>query len=241
MIHVDGTVGLAARAPDGSIVTDLLKMPRAGGSARVPVLRGIVALGAAIRLSLAALLWSARVQNRDAARFERPAVRRALLVGVVVAALVFGVAPAVVAHRLVAQIGPWTWLAEFIVRLAFLIIYLAAVGRLAHIAEVFEYHGAEHAAVACFEALGHATTEAAARYSPRHPRCGTSLILWILFAASLLTLYWEGCHSRSPRSVGQFCWLSLLVSGMSGYGLLPGCRLGLSRAWPPPQAGHFNG
>jgi uncharacterized protein YqhQ len=78
-----------------------------------------------------------------------------------------------------------------VVSVAVLVAYAAAVGRFRMLPTLFEYHGAEHQAVAAFEAGAELTPASAARFSTRHARCGTSLLLSIAivaFGVSLLHL-----------------------------------------------------
>ncbi len=75
------------------------------------------------------------------------------------------------------------WLIEGIVRTAIFLGYLLLLSRLRDLRRVFEYHGAEHKTIACYEAGEPLTPENAARYSRLHPRCGTSFLLIVMIVA----------------------------------------------------------
>jgi uncharacterized protein YqhQ len=69
---------------------------------------------------------------------------------------------------------------EGLVRLGLLILYLAAIGRLASVQRVFEYHGAEHKAINAFEAGDPLDVEHVRRASRVHTRCGTGFLLIVV-------------------------------------------------------------
>jgi uncharacterized protein YqhQ len=75
------------------------------------------------------------------------------------------------------------WLVEGILRTAIFIGYIAIISRLADIRRVFEYHGAEHKTISCYEAGLDLTPENAKRFSRLHPRCGTSFLLIVMIVA----------------------------------------------------------
>jgi uncharacterized protein YqhQ len=86
--------------------------------------------------------------------------------------------------------GGWTaWLGNLIeglARLAILVGYIWAVGRIPDIQRVFAYHGAEHKTINAFEAGAELTPESVARFSLEHPRCGTAFLLTLVLASILV-------------------------------------------------------
>ena len=75
------------------------------------------------------------------------------------------------------------WLIEGVVRTAIFLGYLVLLSRLRELRRVFEYHGAEHKAIACYEAGAELEPSEAARFSRLHPRCGTSFLLIVMIVA----------------------------------------------------------
>ena len=69
---------------------------------------------------------------------------------------------------------------EGIIKIVIFILYLALVSRMKEIRRVFEYHGAEHKSIACYEAGEELTVENVRKHTRFHPRCGTSFILIVL-------------------------------------------------------------
>ena len=72
---------------------------------------------------------------------------------------------------------------EKLVRIAIFLTYLWAISRLRDLQRVFEYHGAEHKTISCYEAGLELTPENAQRFSRLHPRCGTSFMLIVMIVA----------------------------------------------------------
>jgi uncharacterized protein YqhQ len=74
-------------------------------------------------------------------------------------------------------------LVEKLVRVAILVGYLWLISRMRDLRRVFEYHGAEHKAIACYEASAELKPENAQGFSRFHPRCGTSFLLIVMIIA----------------------------------------------------------
>ena len=72
---------------------------------------------------------------------------------------------------------------EKLIRIAIFLGYLLLLSRMRELRRVFEYHGAEHKTIACYEAGQPLTPENAERYSRLHPRCGTSFLLIVMIVA----------------------------------------------------------
>jgi uncharacterized protein YqhQ len=71
-------------------------------------------------------------------------------------------------------------LIEGLIRITIFVIYLALVAQLKDIQRVYEYHGAEHKSIHCYEAGEELTVENIRKYSRWHPRCGTSFLLIVM-------------------------------------------------------------
>lgn len=80
----------------------------------------------------------------------------------------------------------FTSLFEGIVRMAIFLGYMALVSRMKEIKRVFEYHGAEHKTIACYEAGEELTVENIKKFTRFHPRCGTSFLLFVMVVSIIL-------------------------------------------------------
>jgi len=160
---------------------------------RLPVVRGVVALAQSLEVGLRALAISAAVSagTEEGSRAEPPrGVGRGLTIAAALAFAIglFFVLPAAIALLL----GGWletaasSWVVESGLRVGVLVGYVVVIGRLGNLRRMFEYHGAEHKAIACVEGGEDLTPDRAAAFSRLHPRCGTSFLLVLMVVASIL-------------------------------------------------------
>lgn len=77
-------------------------------------------------------------------------------------------------------------LIEGIIRVAIFIIYIYIIGRMEDIKRVFEYHGAEHKTIFCYENEMELTPENAQKFGRFHPRCGTNFMFLVMIVSILL-------------------------------------------------------
>ena len=108
-----------------------------------------------------------------------------MLISLVFAIGLFFVAPVGLTSLIRDQLGSsWLfWLVEGLLRTAIFLGYLTLLSRIRDLRRVFEYHGAEHKVISCYEAGDELTPERASRYSRLHPRCGTSFLLVVMIMA----------------------------------------------------------
>jgi uncharacterized protein YqhQ len=186
-------VAMAARRADGAIVVRVVALPGwADRVTAVPLLRGVGALVESIRMGLDALRWSATIAEPRARAASPTALTKAaevLVTGVAIAIAVgvFSAGPALVASWTVGVVGPWGRSAvEAVLGLALLVGYILVVRHQSLVRRTFEYHGAEHKAVAAFEAGDPLVPAAAALRSTRHERCGTTFLLDVAVLSALV-------------------------------------------------------
>ena len=181
---------------------------------RLPVVRGVVALGESLQIGLRALGIAA---NAQAAEDEEP-ISRGAWIGTVVLALsmavgLFFLLP-VALTSLVKDELPNSLvfvIVEKLVRIAIFLGYLWAVSRMRELRRVFEYHGAEHKTISCYEAGMPLTPSNAQRFSRLHPRCGTSFMLIVMVVAVFVF-----------APLGTPAWYWLFASRIVGIPLVAG-------------------
>ena len=193
---------VAVRRADGQIVLlreDLPRHAREGSWLQWPLLRGNYALYESLALGLKALQFSANVAMLDereasgAAQAEPAGTKPGMLTRVlttltVVASLALGLGlfvllPAWIVDLLPGshQVGPTTKnVIEGLVRLLVIVGYIKAISLMGYVRRVFEYHGAEHATINCYESGRPVTLENCLGFSPLHPRCGTAFLLLVI-------------------------------------------------------------
>ena len=103
------------------------------------------------------------------------------------------------------------WVVEGVLRTTIFLGYLALLSRLRDLRRVFEYHGAEHKTISCYEAGRRSTPENAQRFSRLHPRCGTSFLLIVMIVAIFVF-----------APLGLPAWYLLVASRILGVPLIAG-------------------
>jgi uncharacterized protein YqhQ len=153
---------------------------------RWPVVRGVVALVESLGIGMRALGISANAQLPDAdLEISGGVWAGTVVVAVIFAIGLFFVVPVGLTSLIKHQLGSSVlfWAVEGVLRTAIFLGYLLLLSRLRDLRRVFEYHGAEHKVISCFEASDELTPERAKLYSRLHPRCGTSFLLIVMIMA----------------------------------------------------------
>jgi uncharacterized protein YqhQ len=181
---------VAVRKPDGDIahlarVIDPLMARH--WALRLPIVRGVVALGESLTIGFRALSISANYAVEDAAEGDeepaeigRWALFFAFAVAIGFAVMMFKVGPALLADLLPISNGGWFVLVEGLIRVTVFVGYLTVLSFIPSLRRVFQYHAAEHKAINTYEAGEELTPENAQRHSLIHPRCGTAFLLWVM-------------------------------------------------------------
>ena len=178
------TWAVAVRDPDGQIEVVTHDVPNwSERYAKVPVLRGVMALAESLGLGFKALAWSADRQVPEEDRISSRAMGWTMAVALIFFTGVFILLPSLVNRGASDALGVTGFayhLLEGAIRLAIFIGYLVLIAQLKDIKRVFEYHGAEHKAIAAYENGAELTPESAQRFSTEHVRCGTNFLLTVM-------------------------------------------------------------
>ena len=177
-----GHWAVAARRKDGSIVIQqepLRSRVYTSSLWRLPLFRGVASLIEMLHLGMRALTWSANVQmEEEEVQLSPGAMRATMGVSVVFGLLLFVGLPLIAAgliHRGPRSVG--FVVIEGVARAVILLGYLLLIGRTPSVKRVFEYHGAEHKTINCYES-GYTLDVEHVRISSRlHPRCGTGFLV----------------------------------------------------------------
>lgn len=86
----------------------------------------------------------------------------------------------------ISKTGVFVSLCEGIIKMLIFLTYMYLISKMDDIKRVFEYHGAEHKTIACYEADEELTPENVKKFSRFHPRCGTSFLLFVMFVSIIL-------------------------------------------------------
>jgi uncharacterized protein YqhQ len=154
---------------------------------RLPLVRGVAALVESLSIGFKALAISANAQLDDD---EEQELGRGAWVGTVAFSIalavgVFFVLPVGITSLFKHSLpGSLVFvLVEKAIRITIFLGYLWAISRLSDLQRVFQYHGAEHKTISCYEAGLPLTPQNATRFSRLHPRCGTSFLLIVMVVA----------------------------------------------------------
>ncbi|MDR3645440.1 MAG: DUF1385 domain-containing protein [Clostridia bacterium] len=199
---------MAVRAPDGTITTDIWETVSAKDKLaflKLPFLRGIVNFVEMLVFGTKCLMRSADIsmpQEEEepavdpAEKAKRDKTQNALtgfsfLIGIVIAVGLFIVLPATIVNFMKGAldssgVGWIKTLLEGLIRIVIFIGYLAAISQMKDIQRVFQYHGAEHKSIFCYEHGDELIVENARKCGRLHPRCGTSFLLIVLIVSILV-------------------------------------------------------
>jgi len=157
---------------------------------RLPLIRGVVALVESMKIGFKALEIAANAQLPPDEQGDRDEIGKGTWAGTVALAMglavgLFFLLPVALTSLIKGQLGGSIMfvVVEKLIRITIFLSYLVLLSRLPDLRRVFEYHGAEHKTIACYEAGLPLTPENASRYSRLHPRCGTSFLLIVMVVA----------------------------------------------------------
>ena len=186
-----GHYAVAARRKDGTIAIQqepLTSRVYTSSVWRQPFLRGIAGLIEMLHLGMRALTWSANLQMEDQdVQLSKGAMRATMATSIVLGLMLFVGFPLLVARWIHhGSRGVGFALVEAVARAAILLGYLVLIGFAPSVQRLFQYHGAEHKTINCFES-GHPLDVPHVRDASRlHPRCGTGFIVVVALVSAVV-------------------------------------------------------
>jgi uncharacterized protein YqhQ len=192
MMRAPGNWAVAVRTPTGEIAQ--VSRPIDSAMARhfvfrLPVVRGVMALGESLAIGFRALAisanYAAQQEGEDGeveTELSRGALFFAFAIAIGFAVLLFKVSPALITDWIGIKAG-WFVIVEGLIRVTLFVAYLALISLLPDLRRVFQYHAAEHKAINTYEAGEPLEPQIVQRYSLIHPRCGTAFLLWVMVLA----------------------------------------------------------
>jgi uncharacterized protein YqhQ len=208
------TWAVAVRDPDGSVKVDVREVPGWAERYRnIPVVRGVMGLVESLGLGYRALTWSANQQVPPEDQVSEKVMGWSVGIAAIAFSALFILLPALAGRSLGHLFHGSFPIVEGIARLAIFVVYLLAISRLRDIRRVFQYHGAEHKAIAAYENDVELTPETAQQFSTAHVRCGTNFLLTVMVVAILV-------YAVIPRPnllfvIGSRIVLVPLIAGLS--------------------------
>lgn len=205
-------VAIAVRKPDGEIIVSKEKLKgNRKVISKIPVLRGIYAFIDSMVLGVKALMYSAEFieeeedeKKKKPSKFDEFLEKNIIWISVVIS-IVFSVGLFILLPTVIVDVFKIYTTnnlvlngIEGVVRIAIFLGYILAVSRMKDIRRVFEYHGAEHKTIFCYEHGEELTVENVKKYGRLHPRCGTSFLFIVMIVSILLfsMFSWSGVLMR---------------------------------------------
>ncbi|MBS3138493.1 DUF1385 domain-containing protein [Candidatus Woesearchaeota archaeon] len=181
-------LAIAVRLENGKIKVKKRVLTQLPKILRIPFVRGVTTLVYIMVIGIQSLVWSA---NQALGKDEELTVMElvgTLLISGVFALLFFVGIPFTIA-TLTGLHGFWFNLVDGIMRVIIFLLYVYCISFMSDVKRLFQYHGAEHMTVSCYE-FGHPlTVENVRKQSTIHPRCGTSFIMLVLIISILLLTF----------------------------------------------------
>lgn len=231
MMKGPSRTALSCRLPDGSIKTEKHNSKSLRDKSaffRIPLIRGIVGFIDSLADGYKTLAVSAKnagmdLEDEELSPFEQKLMNFfgdkiyavittvAAVLGVALAVLLFMYLPILLFNGLQwlinfiadqpIDISNFRALFEGVVKIVIFVTYVALVSKMKEIKRVFQYHGAEHKTIFCYEAKLPLTVENVKKQSRFHPRCGTSFLIVMLLVSIivyfLLSYFFKGLTENS--------------------------------------------
>jgi len=212
-------VAISVRGENGQIITETKKyvsVRKKHKILNIPILRGAVNMVEMLILSYSTLEKSAEMlgidEYEDESKFDKWLREKlgdnlmsvimgiAMVLGVALALFLFKFMPTFIAS-LIDKVLPLGWfrnLVEGLIKIALFVAYIFFCSLIPDIKRTFEYHGAEHKSIACYEAEAELIPSEAKKYCRFHPRCGTSFIFVILILSIIINSFitWSNLWAR---------------------------------------------
>lgn len=220
MMKAPSKIAIAVRRSNGEIEIESKEISSVKDKypiLKLPVLRGIVTFGETMVLGIKSLMASAQLYGEEEEEYKPSKVESwvsqktginiddvmvffALITAIGFAILLFMIAPALLTKFVSRAVDSnlIKSLIEGVIRLTAFIIYILLISRMKDIKRVFQYHGAEHKTIHCYEHGEELTVENARKFTTLHPRCGTAflLIVMIISIVAFSFLEWNNIIVR---------------------------------------------
>ncbi|MFL0245882.1 DUF1385 domain-containing protein [Candidatus Clostridium stratigraminis] len=226
-------VSTAVRTPEGEIVIerlDLVPYSKKYKLLGLPIIRGFVSLIESLVIGIKTLNFSAKFfeEEEEVSKFDKWFKNKfkdksddiiagiSLIFSLVAAVLLFFLMPTYVANffkKLTYINTVWLNVIEGIIRVILFLLYIYFIGKLEDIKRVFEYHGAEHKTIFCYENGIELTPENAEKFRRLHPRCGTNF-LFLVMIVSIIIFSLTGWNSLLQRLLYRIILLPV-ISGIT--------------------------
>jgi uncharacterized protein YqhQ len=232
MMRGPGKIAIAVRKPDGEIVVkvdDNVPITKKNKFYGLPIIRGAISLFDSMIIGIKALTYSASFfdEPEEEDKFDKFLKAKlgdktddyiigfSMIISFIIAIGLFFILPTFAASiiKKLTSNPILINLLEGVLRIVIFFFYLFFISRMKEIQRVFEYHGAEHKSIFCYEAELPLTPENATKFDTLHPRCGTNFML-IVMVISIVIFSFLGWPNLLMRILSRIVLLPV-VAGVS--------------------------
>jgi uncharacterized protein YqhQ len=182
---------VAVRLPNGKIKIKQEKSTSYPKYFNFFFIRGIVGLGYSLYDGIRALIWSSNQNLGTEEKLTTTEIIGTIALSFLFVVLFFIALPFFTA-RFIQSEGIWFDILDGLFRVVLFLGYLGLISLLSEVRRIFQYHGAEHKAIACYEAGKELTVANVKKYSRFHPRCGTSFLFMVLLLSIIVFSFISG-------------------------------------------------
>ncbi len=223
---------VAIRMPDGTISTEEIKTDSLRDKypfMKLPLLRGVAGMFDSLSMGYKALAMSvekAGLDDEEPTKFDiwvkktfgdqimNVIMGASTVLGLLLAIGLFFMLPTVI-FNLIRNLGgggleQWRSLTEGVMRILIFLVYIILCSRMPEIRRLFEYHGAEHKTIFCYENNEELTVENIRRHTRFHPRCGTSFIV-IMLLLGIIVGFFIPFSNPFLRTITKILCIPLIV------------------------------
>lgn len=182
LMKSDKKLAIVIRNPKGKIV---VKKAKTKPMSKLLLWRGFSYIIDMLVVGFNALIWSAEVASGGKEKLSKKELALTVFVSTFFALLLFIAAPFFVTLLITKNILMFNFI-EGLLRVLFVLMYIIIISKMQDVRRVFEYHGAEHKVVNCYESNKKLTYDNIKKCSTIHLRCGTSFLLIVLIVSILI-------------------------------------------------------
>jgi uncharacterized protein YqhQ len=225
-------IAIAVRKPDGEIVLDKRPLPGKSKWAKIPFIRGCVNLFRQMIVGVKALMYSADFVDLENEADQKPSKfdefierifkdkgKDAVIYVSVILSLALSIGLFILLPNLLAGFLHFSKkgagviyynLFEGLIRIIIFVAYIYLATLLNDIKRVWQYHGAEHKSIHCYEHGEELTVDNVRKYSTKHPRCGTSF-LFLVMIISIIMFSFLGWHNPIVNALLRLLLIPLVA------------------------------
>ncbi len=211
MMRSGEVIATSVRATDGTIKSKRERFISARKKYKIcalPLIRGVISFVESMKMSLSTMNDAVNmlgIEEEEETKFEKWIKAKfgknvldfmmpfVYVIAILLAVGIFFFLPSAVTNLVAmpfgGELGAWHSVVEGLVKVLIFVGYIALIALMPDIRRTFEYHGAEHKSIFCYEAGEELTVENVKKYKRFHPRCGTSFMFVMILLGIAIGLF----------------------------------------------------